>query len=173
MRVIEAPSHAHIRSNEVSVFLAGGITDCPDWQAEVIKMFDKNVGKLPVVMLNPRRANFPMSDRTAAQTQIEWEFDMITRADVIMFWFPSETLCPITLYELGFQMGQRFGKEGPIYKAQKLVVGCHPDYKRKQDVEVQTQLVDPRHFILTNLRATTSEAMHRVTDAFNKKHAGD
>ncbi len=30
-----------------------------------------------------------------------WEHDHLRRAKAIMFWFPSETLCPITLYELG------------------------------------------------------------------------
>jgi hypothetical protein len=30
-----------------------------------------------------------------------WEHDHLRRSKAIMFWFPSETLCPITLYELG------------------------------------------------------------------------
>jgi len=39
--------------------------------------------------------------------------------------FPCETLCPITLYELGTWsiLSQQTGA--------KLFVGCHPEYKRK------------------------------------------
>ena len=40
--------------NEASLFLAGGITGCPNWQKEIIvKLKD-----LPLVRFNPRRASF-------------------------------------------------------------------------------------------------------------------
>ena len=79
-----------------AVFLAGGITGCPGWQQEIVgRLHD-----LSVVLLNPRRANFPINDPTAAPQQIEWEHRH-PKADTIAFWFPCETLCPITLYELG------------------------------------------------------------------------
>jgi hypothetical protein len=34
-----------------AVFLAGGITGCPDWQAELVRM----LADVPVALLNPRR----------------------------------------------------------------------------------------------------------------------
>jgi len=52
---------------------------------------------------------------------------------MILFWFPCETLCPIVLYELGaWSMTDK-----------QIYVGVHPDYKRKQDVEIQTKLARP------------------------------
>lgn len=167
MRVIEAVNHAHIRKQEVSVFLAGGITDCPDWQADVIKAFDKHLRKLPIVLLNPRRADFPMNDPNASQAQIEWEFDMLQRADVILFWFPKETLCPITLYELGFQMGRRFGENATTYP--HIAVGTHPEYKRKQDVVIQTYLVDSRLTVHSTFSGLVTEAMNMAADVYNRK----
>ena len=32
MRVIEAPNDIILNDNEITCFLAGGITDCEDWQ---------------------------------------------------------------------------------------------------------------------------------------------
>lgn len=55
----------------MGVFLAGGITGCPDWQAAVVRM----VGDANVVLLNPRRENFPMDDPKASLDQILWEHD--------------------------------------------------------------------------------------------------
>lgn len=50
-----------------SVFLAGGITNCPQWQQEVI---DRLQGyEIECTILNPRRANFPIGDPSAAREQ--------------------------------------------------------------------------------------------------------
>ncbi len=117
-----------------AVFLGGGITGCPDWQAEMVRL----LADLPVVLLNPRRASFPINDPTAAPQQVEWEFRHLRKADGILFWFPREALCPITLYELGAwsvyhdERGQR-----PLF------VGVDEQYQRRQDVEIQTKLARP------------------------------
>ena len=50
-----------------TVFLAGGITGCVDWQKEIAS----RLRDLPLVLLNPRRANFPINDPSAASQQIE------------------------------------------------------------------------------------------------------
>ena len=113
--------------NLPTVFLAGGITGCPDWQSAIRTMLDD------VIIFNPRRKDFPIGDPDAALEQIKWEHDHLRLVDAILFWFPCETLCPIVLYELGaWSMAKK-----PIF------VGAHPDYKRRQDVEIQTKLVRP------------------------------
>jgi len=60
---------------------------------------------------------------------------------MIQFWFPQETLCPIVLYELG--AWSKTNK--PIF------VGVHPEYKRRQDVEIQTKLARPEVKIVFSL----------------------
>src|SRR5882724_7144555 len=92
---IEAP--AQYTGAGPSVFLAGGITGCPGWQDHAAS----RLGDLPLAVLNPRRADFPIDDPSAAEAQIAWEHRHLRRAAAALFWFPSETLCPITLYELG------------------------------------------------------------------------
>ncbi len=126
----EAPDHyvePYPRQSIPTIFLAGGITGCPDWQIAIRTMLRD------VHTFNPRRKDFPIGDPNAALEQIKWEHDYLRLADAILFWFPCETLCPIVLYELGaWSMTKK-----PIF------VGVHPDYKRIQDVKIQTKLVRP------------------------------
>jgi hypothetical protein len=127
MRYIEAPEIYD--GTGTAVFLAGGITDCPNWQQEIVTML-KDTG---LTLLNPRRTNFPIHDPGAALAQITWEHKHLRTAAAISFWFPMETLCPIVLYELGaWSMTDK-----PIF------VGRHPKYQRVQDVDIQTGLARP------------------------------
>ncbi len=118
------------QAGEFSVFLAGGITGCEEWQSAMVALLEDT----DLVLLNPRRANFPMDDPNAAHEQIVWEWKHLTKANAIIFWFPPQTLCPITLYELG---------RTTLASGHKLLVGVHPDYQRKLDIEVQLGLSRP------------------------------
>lgn len=128
-----------------SLFLAGGITNCPEWQFGVADQLD---GENRLIF-NPRRRDFPIDDPNAAQEQIKWEFDALRVADSILFWFPHETLCPIVLYELGaWNMTDK-----PLF------VGTHPDYARKQDVIVQTKLARHDVTVRDSLEETVRDAL--------------
>lgn len=129
MRYIEALEEYHPQPDDISVFAGGGISGCTDWQKEFGQLLDDT----QLIFLNPRRENFPMNDPTAAEEQIRWEFRHLPKATIAAFWFAPETLCPITLFELGTFMNTNH----------PLVVGIHPDYKRKIDVEVQVGLYRP------------------------------
>jgi len=80
---------------ERSVFLAGGIVGCPDWQQDLVLLLHNT----DLVLLNPRRRHFPIDDPAAAPAQIAWEHRHLRTAAAISFWFPCESLCPIVLYE--------------------------------------------------------------------------
>ena len=128
-----------------SVFMAGGITDCPDWQTDMVGLLKDS----HLTLFNPRRKDFPIHDPGAAQAQIEWEFRYLRRAEAIMFWFPRETLCPIVLYELGAWSNK--------YKS--IFVGTHPDYARRQDVIIQTSLVRPGMKVVDSLEELASQVI--------------
>jgi hypothetical protein len=137
MRYIEAPEE-YIPDNSISLFLAGGITGCPDWQSDIVRLFDDT----SLTLLNPRRANFPIADPSAAEAQIRWEHEHLRRAVAVLFWFPRESLCPIVLYELGaWSMTNK-----PLF------IGVHQLYQRKKDVEVQTHLARPDVQVVYSLR---------------------
>lgn len=118
-------------------FLGGGISNCPDWQAYIENKLVAVEGLDNVFILNPRRENFDTSDPSVSVAQIRWEYAELENANILVFWFPKETLCPITLYELGKAVGQyKWGKA-----AGSIIVGCDPEYARRFDLEVQLDLI--------------------------------
>jgi hypothetical protein len=126
-----------------SVFLAGGISGCPDWQSQVVR----ELRPLPLAILNPRRANFPMDDPSAAGRQIEWEHRHLRLASALLFWFPCETLCPITLYELGAWS----------MTSKPLFIGTHPAYPRQLDIDVQTRLARPEIKVVNSVEGLVEQ----------------
>ena len=116
-------------SGKIDLFLAGGISNCPDWQTDAaltLETMDE------LVVANPRRSEGLEKTGVEAAKQIAWEHDALKRADTILFWFPEETLCPITLFELGVQVGKL---------DKKMFVGAHPNYARRFDIVQQMSLV--------------------------------
>jgi hypothetical protein len=130
MKLIEAPDPSFGALGEPDLFLAGGITGCPDWQAEMAGLLAGTC----LTVYNPRRKNFPIHDPNAAKAQIEWEYLRLDCASMVLFWFARGSLNPIVLYELGMWGNSRVR---PIF------VGCDPHYERTQDVLIQTGLARP------------------------------
>ena len=92
MRVVTAPEECIYLPTDIKCFLAGGITNCPDWQhdvVEVLRGFEaKHLGELDdLVLFNPRRENFPINDPNAALEQITWEFKWLQQMDIFSMWF--------------------------------------------------------------------------------------
>ncbi|MDF1664849.1 MAG: nucleoside 2-deoxyribosyltransferase domain-containing protein [Planctomycetota bacterium] len=141
MNVIYAPEKANY--DAPSVFLAGGISNCPRWHDIILTRLREQSLESDAswTILNPRRDAFPANESQAAREQIEWEFEALKNADLIQFWFPKETLCPITLFELG-----RW-----IASEKAVIVGTDPYYQRRFDVEVQCELARPGMTIHSSL----------------------
>lgn len=127
---IKSPAIYVKRVGTVTVFLAGGITGCPDWQREMEEMLSNT----DLVTLNPRRdGEFNTLQPEWGVQQIEWEHWHLDRADYVLFWFPKEGQCMITLFELGKCLA--LGK--------KVAIGCDPEYIREFDVRTQARLMRP------------------------------
>ncbi len=138
-----------------SIFLAGSISNAADWQTKVALCLrwdtDLNV-------INPRREIYDGNE----EEQITWEFFYLRFCNIIMFYFSHETLAPITLFEYG-KMLERL-KHDP-YK--KLYICIHPDYKRKQDVIIQTELENPE--LANGICFDLGEVTERIITDFPKK----
>jgi len=112
-----------------SLFLGGGISSCPQWQPVMVDLLkDTNL-----VLVNPRRDNFDIKKKGIQAEQITWEYKYLRLVTGRMFWFPKETLCPITLFELGKY----------IERSEALFVGCDIDYGRREDLLIQMGLARP------------------------------
>ena len=148
MEYIESPSVYIRKSEQKAIFLAGGITNCPNWQVEIVVLLKEH----KITILNPRRKNFPIDDPNASRDQIRWEFNHLRKADVILFWFPKESICPIALYELGAW----------CMTDKTLFIGVHEDYKRRIDIEEQTLLVRPGIKIVYSLAILAKQIIETI-----------
>ncbi|RAJ70233.1 nucleoside 2-deoxyribosyltransferase-like protein [Streptomyces sp. Amel2xB2] len=135
-----------------AVFLAGGIVGCPDWQSVAA---DCLAGQ--AVVLNPRRANFPIDDPSATPEQIRWEHQHLHMDGVLtLFWFPAcdrqVTTQPIAMFELGAALGEQ----------RPIVVGADPGYPRVEDVRWQASLAQPGLTVHDSLDATLTAAVAQL-----------
>jgi len=138
MTILTAPDNSD--DHEFTVFLAGGISNCPDWQTPAAEKIQAALGD-SILIVNPRRNGWDMNSHVEESTkQILWEHKYLKQSAHILFWFPKETLCPITLLELGKY----------LVKPVALTIGTHPEYQRRLDVEVQSSL-EGEHEIWDNL----------------------
>lgn len=145
-RYVQSPDRSADAAGEPALFLAGGITDCPDWQTRAALQLC--AAGVPTTVFNPRQADFPEGNPAADRQQIAWEYEHLARADVILFWFCAESIQPIALYELGAHAA----------RGATIVVGAHPDYARRLDVVEQLQHARPDLEVHDCLTATVRGA---------------
>ena len=157
-QIITAPS----AENPIytSVFLAGGITNCKEWQKEVID----ELSCYKISVFNPRRESFDVSDKSATVKQIAWEYEQLERMDIFSMYFCDDNSDqPICMYELGrniVRMQNRF----PSDWQKRIVVSIEHGYRRRQDVLVQLSLCAQNIFVDTEANPKYHAA--RIKKAF-------
>ena len=130
-----------------SLFLAGGITRPEDWRGAVADALQPN----DVAIIDPRRDDYPTTE-AGVREQVAWELRHFQEASLVAFWFPAESLCPIALLELGACCNSNT----------PLVVGAHPDYARRLDLQVQLNLRRPE----VKLVESISELVEQMKESF-------
>lgn len=140
----------------VSVFLAGGITNCYNWQKEVFNYLrdHDNINPIDLRIYNPRRDHFDI-ENDSAKEQIEWEYNMINNEATIfsMYFCNSESDQPICMYELGMRLGKLKSMVMCSFKTGlSTIISIEDGYKRANDVIMQTKLAVPE--LKINLHAT-------------------
>lgn len=139
MKVITAVENYNKQENDIFCFLAGGITNCQEWQDRVIELLSDVDNNL--VVFNPRRKNFPINDPNASLEQIQWEFDKLEQCDIFSMYFdgPTKSDQPICFYELGRNI-ERMKQKFRYSWMNRLVISCNSNFKRFNDVLIQTKL---------------------------------
>ena len=129
-----------------SVFLAGGITNCKEWQKEVIKELKSD----DISIFNPRQEHFDITDKNASHKQILWEFERLEQMSIFSMYFCNDNSDqPICMYELGrniVRMQNRF----PHDWQDRIVISVEDGYRRKADVVIQTELCAPQLVVATD-----------------------
>ena len=165
MRVITAVEKYERQPGDITCFLAGGITDCAEWQDEVINLLSKmNLPRL--VILNPRRKNFPIHDPNASNEQITWEYNMLNQMDIFSMYFSysEKSVQPICMYELGRHL-ERMKYRFPDSYLHRIIVSSESTYSRLQDVEIQTRLAVGSDIV--DKDATPQKHAQAIADAYN------
>ena len=148
MKILTAPNDYEYLDNksdkDIFCFLAGGITDCYNWQDRVIKklkIFDDCWGLDNLVVCNPRRKNFPIDKQGEATKQIKWEYFYLTTCDIFSMYFcGGRSVQPICLYELGSYTRHFMNRYGEDV-LNHIIVSCENEYSRKNDVIIQSELL--------------------------------
>lgn len=139
------------------IFLAGGITNCPNWQEKTISCLDEILTSAGwktdrLVVYNPRRKNFPMDDPDASTEQIKWEFKALELCDIFTMYFcKGISVQPICMYELGrnlVRMKQKFDDW-----QSRVVISVESGYQREIDVILQSKLAGA--YVFTNATPET------------------
>lgn len=126
-RYVEAPAfYAREVGDPPAVFMAGGIPNVEPWHDRLVELLAAT-GK-PMIVLNPRRRDFPVGDVEAGRAQVRWEHSHLHRVKVTSFWFaapadgvdPVLAVQPTTLLELGVALGE----------GRRIVVGADLRYPR-------------------------------------------
>jgi hypothetical protein len=119
----DSPEHGNF-----SLFTAGSIEmgAAVQWQQRLVD----HLSDLPITITNPRRGAWDPAvnakrDDPQFFSQVEWELDALTQADVICYFFDCATVSPITLMELGI-----WSHSG------KIIVCCDQRYWRQGNVEI-------------------------------------
>jgi hypothetical protein len=119
----DEPDHGNF-----SLFTAGSIEmgAAVQWQQLLVK----HLQDLPITIINPRRGTWNPNVNAKKEdptffSQVEWELDALTQADVICYFFDCNTVSPVSLMELGI-----WSNSG------KIIVCCDQRYWRQGNVEI-------------------------------------
>lgn len=120
---------------EPKIFLAGSIEQgkAALWQRDTLV----ELQDLPVTVFNPRREVWDDQmvqdiSNPVFKEQVDWELDMLEKADIVFMYFQSETLSPITLLELGVVATWKDMADDPPY----VILVCEPGFWRRGNVQI-------------------------------------
>lgn len=148
MQVICAPQEISLDNNKekyIFVFLAGGISNCSNWQKEVTAFLIQNLPiniKKAIIIFNPKRETvFDFTKEDESKKQIQWEFKYLEQMDLFTMFFDGPTISsqPICFYELGRHLSQMQSRFKDDFN-KRIIVSYKKEFSRAFDVAIQTSL---------------------------------
>ena len=163
MKVITAPEKYIEKPGDVRCFLAGGISNCPEWQQEAIKYLrefdvDKNHPNNELIIFNPRRESFPINNPDVTEEQIAWEFEALNNCGIFSMYFcNADSDQPICMYELGRYLLHTMNRYWHSWE-KRIVISVEDGYRRQADVKTQVRLATKNDLIVANGATPKSHA---------------
>ena len=134
-------------SLQTSFFLAGGSTD---WRQKLTDSMTSDQFYHAIVV-DPFDKNYKPEVNTA------WEFKSMQKVDCVVFWFPKESLYPISLFELGVVC--RDSLKG-------LIVGMDLEYAKREIIIEQLKLFRPDVNVVSSLPEVMGQ-MEKFVESYN------
>lgn len=141
MLIVTAPMMYDARINHTTIFLAGGINKCWEWQQACLDEIErlskeKKVNTDNMIIYNPRRPYFKTDAKPRdIYEQVQWEYHYLESCDVFSMYFcESESTQPICMYELGRNVVKKQQAKDSI---DRVVVSAECNYSRYLDVAYQ------------------------------------
>ncbi|MDX6180762.1 nucleoside 2-deoxyribosyltransferase domain-containing protein [Flavobacterium sp. Fl-77] len=101
--IYKAPEEIPLKNSLKTIFLAGSIEmdKAVNWQKKCEELL-----KDKYILFNPRRSEWNSSwsqsiENDSFKQQVNWELDALEKADIIIMYFASDTMSPISLLEFG------------------------------------------------------------------------
>ncbi len=134
------------KKDKILIFLAGGITNCSDWQKSLIENFQLTLKEKEyfsnLIFINPRRkSSVFIKNEEEIIKQIKWEFKYLNQCDLFTMFFDDTKLSdqPICFYELGKYLNQFQN----IYKnnyEEHIIISYKKGFRRTLDLKIQVDL---------------------------------
>jgi hypothetical protein len=154
MRVVQPPHTIDTAGGLPVLYLGGTIDPVVNWQATAITALQAS----PVVIANPRRErpNPAQDDSVAA---VKWRERHLLTADIAVFWFFGNAPDPMSLLELGNQLGS----------TTRMAVGATPDWSRRAALAARLDTEVPALPLYESLDATLTRATELLAEPFDDR----
>ncbi len=168
-QIVAPHSILPLETTSFRIFMAGGITGCSEWQQKLwvnvsgdyrlTSDAEMSIKYPMVTMYNPRRSNFDVNDATMFEDQIVWENVKLDASDLVVFWFTKDTIQPITLLELGKELG----------KGSHIIIGRDDDYERADDIELQAKLCGYKDYFYNTLEDLSTAVVDVIVNGIKRR----
>jgi len=143
--------------HEYALYLAGGMSNCPNWQKEFTQHFENLKDDCQTMMrcfwlnnltiINPRRNNYDPTKKSEVKKQTMWEYSHIKSSDAMVFYFPEESICSSALLQYGKCLASN----------KKIFLGIDESYTKLLDLYTITRLERPDQPINYSLKDLIEE----------------
>ena len=158
----------------VSVFLAGGISGCPNWQKEVIEHLGDYPDTDDLIVFNPRGDIFEKDeiDKDDLYVQWRWENYFLKNIDIFSIYFCEGKSQSFSMYELGKFFGVKVISRNGIFTYSIPILSTEKGFSKFDGILCRTAFeFDDADDIITNYKKNGIVPSYINANATPESHA--